>query len=99
VVEQKRSELEEQLTTLQDEKQRLLDSIAETMITDEHMQSITEFAAQIRDKLSNADFALKRQLMEALNVHVVLAVEDGEKVVYVQWYTHSERLCKWSHAT
>jgi hypothetical protein len=52
----------------------------------------------VRDELTNAEFALKRQLVEALNIWCSLAVDDLEKVVYIHWYTHSERLCTLSQA-
>ena len=78
VLEHKRAELEAQLAALRDERQVLVNRIAQTMITDEHIVSITELAAFVRDELDNADFALKRQLVEALNIWCTLAVEDGK---------------------
>ena len=53
----------------------------------------------MQDRLEDADFALKRKLVELLNISCSLAVENDEKVVYVHWYTLSECLCTQCQAT
>lgn len=98
VLDQKRGDLEEQLAALYDERQQLIDRIAHTTITDEHILSMAELTDEVRDELANADFSLKRQLVEQLQMWCSLAVEDGMKVVYVHWYTQMERLCTLSQA-
>ncbi len=98
-MEQKRAELESQLEALREERQLLTDRIADTTISDEHIHSVTEAAAAMQDRLEDADFALKRKLVELLNISCSLAVENDEKVVYVHWYTLSECLCTQCLAT
>jgi site-specific DNA recombinase len=98
VLEEKRADLETQLEALQQERQMLEARIAHTTITDEHIRSVTEVAALVQDNLDTADFALKRKLVELLNITCSLALEDNEKVVYLHWYATNERLCIQSEA-
>ncbi len=88
-----------QSEVLREERQLLTDRIADTTTTDEHIRSVTEVAAAVQDSLEDADFALKRKLVELLNISCSLAVENDEKVVYVHWYTLSECLCTQCQAT
>ncbi len=74
-----------------------MERLAQITITDEHIASITEIAAKVRGQPANADFTLKRQLIEMLNIWVTLAVEDGEKVIYLHWYAHEERFVHIEH--
>jgi hypothetical protein len=55
-------------------------------VTDEQIRNLESFAAEFRRKLPVAerDFNKKRAIIEALDVRVTLAVENEEKVVYVQ---------------
>jgi hypothetical protein len=52
-------------------------------LTDSQMEEIQEYCDSIRDRVDTASFDEKRQLIELLDVRGKLAIENGEKVVYV----------------
>ena len=71
-----------QSEALREERQLLTDWIADTTTTDEHIRSVTEVAAAVQDRLEDADFALKRQLVELLNCTLAnlmaMQYDDGD---------------------
>ncbi|MFN8485284.1 MAG: hypothetical protein U0768_19780 [Anaerolineae bacterium] len=56
------------------------------------MAEIEAFCAEVREGLDEATFEDKRRYFELLDLHAKLAVEDGEKVVYVKCLIGSQRL-------
>jgi site-specific DNA recombinase len=83
---------------LTERKQRLTDTIAALereradsdaqltadALSDDDVQSMFAFAAEVAEGLEAADedFAMRRRIIELLDVRVTLAIEDGEKVIY-----------------
>ena len=55
-------------------------------LTPKQINNIYRFAKRIGKglQLAETDPAYKREIIEALDVRVIFAVEDGQKVVYVQ---------------
>ena len=82
----RKNELETALQSLEQEKARLVDVIEEQTLSPHQIEDIHEFARKIGAGLAEADqdFRRKRAIVDALDVRVVLSVEEGEKVVYAQ---------------
>ena len=82
---QRHAQLESTIDTLKDERAKLLATLEAQTLTEEQITSITELGAEIRAHLEGgATFERQRRVIEMLDVRGVLAVEDGQKVVYVQ---------------
>ncbi len=82
----RKNELETTLQSLEHERLRLIEAIEDQILSPQQIESIYEFAAKIGDTLEEADqdFNHRRAIVDALDVRVILTVEDGEKVVYAQ---------------
>ncbi len=82
----RKNELETALQSLEREKIRLVEVIEDQTLSPQQIESIYEFAATIGETLDAADqdFHQRRAIVDALDVRVVLTVEDGDKVVYAQ---------------
>lgn len=55
-------------------------------LTEEQVATITEFAQQVAQGLEtvNRGFEARRRVIDLLDVQATLAVENGQKVVYVR---------------
>lgn len=86
VLMSRKNELETTLQSLEKEKLRLIEVIENHTISPYQIENLHEFASNIRAGLDEAeqDFRKKREIVDALDVRVVLSVEDGNKVVYAQ---------------
>jgi site-specific DNA recombinase len=82
----RKNELETAIHSLQQERIKLIEVINERIIPPEQIENIYEFAAQIKEGLNMApdDFKAKRAIVDALDLRVILTVENGEKVVYAE---------------
>lgn len=82
----RKNELEKTLQSLEKEKVRLSEVIEDHTLSPQQIQNIYEFAASIGESLDAADqdFHKRRSIVDALDVRVVLTVENGEKVIYAQ---------------
>jgi site-specific DNA recombinase len=69
---------------LMTERGTLGDDLAGATLTDEHIATIEQFSAEAAEGLAGATFADKRHYLAWLEVSARLAVEDGEKVMYVK---------------
>ena len=58
--------------------------IRKVSITDAQLSYIEAFAAKIRDGIDAADFYAKRQIIELLDIRGKIALENGEKVIYLK---------------
>ncbi len=78
--------LQTTIDALERDRVALATQLEAATLTDEQIQTITEFAAQMSAGLAiaDADFEKRRRLIEELNVRATLAVEDGERVVYIR---------------
>jgi site-specific DNA recombinase len=79
------------LKDLQAEKEKLLAIVHQAAITDEDIEQLDRFAAEVRSRLPHMTFAEKRRVIEALKFTGTLAEEEGEKVVYIHWHIHTWR--------
>jgi site-specific DNA recombinase len=78
--------LESTIAALEAERVGLLARLESHTLSDEQIQSLQDFAAEVAEGLAAAeeDFETRRQVIEALDVRVTLAVEDDQKVIYVR---------------
>jgi hypothetical protein len=92
VLVSRKNELETALKSLEDEKSRLVNVIEQQTISPKQIEDIHEFANNIAANLDAAeqDFHHRRAVVDALDVRVVLTVEEGEKVVYAQCHLGEE---------
>lgn len=89
------------IDSLQDRFSELAALIDAATFTQEQMETIRTFAAQVREKLGYADddFEAKRRVIEMLDVRAELAFEDGEKVAYVSCGLGYTKSCMLSNTT
>jgi hypothetical protein len=82
------AQIEEAIDRLEIEKSELEARLRAKTLTPEQIASVLAFAAKIRAGLSKADekFAARRVIIDTLDVKAMCAVEDGQKVVYVECY-------------
>jgi len=82
----RKNELETTIKSLEQEKVKLIEAIDERVITPEQIEDIHEFAAKVREGLAYADgdFAAKRAIVDALDLRVILTIENGEKIIYAE---------------
>lgn len=80
----RKNNLETMLANLHKEQVDLARHIQKVTITDEQLEIIEAFCAKIRDGLDQADFNTKRQIIELLDIRGKIAVENGEKVIYLK---------------
>ena len=77
----KKSKLIDQL---KHEKTELEVRINATTYSDEDIATLEAFCATIKTKLNIATFADKRHILDLLDVRGTLAIENGERIIYVQ---------------
>ena len=94
VLTERRTRLEATITALSQERAGLAARIDAQAITDEQIQTVVEFAQDMREglKLAEDDFEARRQMVERLHLKVTLAVEDGKKVAHVECLAGKEDL-------
>jgi len=80
---ERKTRLEDSLASLNKEHQELRAMLDKVTLTDSQMEEIQEYCDSIRDRVDTASFDEKRQLIELFDVRGKLAIENGEKVVYV----------------
>ena len=84
VLTERKNRLEATIVALERERIGLVNSLEAQMLTDEQINSLREFIAQVGQGLEQAevDFETKRWIIDMLNLEATLAAENGEKVVY-----------------
>jgi len=82
---ERKERLQQTVESLEQERTALVAQL-EDSITDDQIESITEFAGRINEGLGEAEksFEAKRTVIDTLDIWSTLAVEDGQQVVYVQ---------------
>ena len=92
VLADRKKRLEESIKALEREKASILAVLERTTLTPKQIKSIYEFAERIGKGLKSAQANPKyqRQIIEALDVRVIFAIENGEKVLYAQCVLDSE---------
>jgi len=93
ILVEKQTQIQQIISDLEKEKGDILINLEEIVITDEQIINIEAVAQEIRSKLNGKrDFASKRKIIEMMNVSGTLAVENGEKVIYIQCILGEDRL-------
>jgi hypothetical protein len=84
VLTERRSCLEGAISVLEKERAGLVAHLEARQPSAEQIQTLQEFAAEVSENLEamDGDFDAMRRLIEAMDVQVTLAVEDGSKVVF-----------------
>jgi len=84
VLTERRSRLEDTVSSLEKERAGLAACLEACVLSIEQIQTIQDFAAKVGKNLEamDDDYDAKRGLIEMLNVQVTLVVENGDKVVY-----------------
>jgi site-specific DNA recombinase len=83
------------LDRMRTQRKTLTEQVEKSVVSDADIISITTFVSTVKEQLGeidNADFATKRQLVEALNLTGTLTVEDGVRVLYLHWCLRDFRL-------
>ena len=84
---ERKSRLEATISALDHERSGLLAHIAARDLTPEEVMELQEFAANVAAGLAQADeedYQVRRKIIETLRVEGTLAVEDGQRVLYVR---------------
>ena len=83
---ERKIKLEATIGALERERANLATHLKAQTLTEEQIRTLQDFAGQVSTALAaaEANFAVRRQLIEMLNVEGTLALEEGEKVVYVR---------------
>jgi len=91
---ERQKRLETNIHALERERAGLSATLEENSITDERIREIQDFAAgvAIGVNLAEADFTIRKQVIEALDPEITLTVEDGQKVAYFRWFPELQRL-------
>lgn len=89
---ERKTRLEDTLNHLKREQADILGHLNSVVITDEQVADIISFCEMVKVGLDLTTFEDRRSLIEMLDVHGTLAVEDGQKVVYVKCLLEQQRL-------
>ena len=84
ILTERKSRLEQILSSLLKEREDLAGHIRKVAITDDQLSYVEEFCAKIRKGLDQADFNTKRQIIELLDIRGKIAFENNEKVLYLK---------------
>ena len=79
---ERKAHLGSTIASLRAQQAALKAQLTEVSLSEEDIATIEEFAERVRDSLDTAEFATKRRLVDLLNTHVILNLEDGQKVAY-----------------
>jgi site-specific DNA recombinase len=86
-----KEEAEETVRELLKERTDVASQLEKLTVPDGLIEDIEEFALSARDDIDNLPFTGRRALIESMGFKAELAIEDGKKVVYIIWYTHTFR--------
>lgn len=77
-------QLKETIKKLEEEKAKLVAQLGPISLGDNEIEELVNFARKLELAISEADidFGARRRIIELLDVRGMIAVEDGEKVVY-----------------
>lgn len=83
---ERKAKLEEEIARLEGERESVNAHLSRCELSEAQIQTIEALAGRVREALGTADtrFDIRRQLVDLLDVQARLAVEGGEKVVYVR---------------
>jgi site-specific DNA recombinase len=88
----RKNRLEESVKALEKERANIISMLEKRNLSPQQIDNIYRFAERIGKGLLHAqtDPAHKREIIEALDVRAVFAVENGQKVIYVQCVLEDE---------
>jgi len=94
ILTDRKARLEETVSALERERIDLAAQLEGQILTDDQIEAIRDFVAQVIDGLevADADFKVRRRVVEMLDVQATLAVEDGQKVIYARCVLGEEAL-------
>lgn len=84
ILTERKGRLEQMLGGLHKERNDLAGHIHKVAMTDDQLSYIEMFCAKIRKGLDKADFNIKRQIIELLDIRGKIAFENNEKVLYIK---------------
>ncbi|MBN1660990.1 MAG: recombinase family protein [Anaerolineae bacterium] len=90
----RKDRLEATIYALEKERDSLASSLEIHTLTDDQIQIVRNLARNLGDGLEVAEeqFALRRRIIEMLDVQATLSIEDGQKIVYVRCMLDEECL-------
>ena len=82
----RKSRLEKTIQALESERGRLATHLEVEALSQDHIERIQKFVAEVMEGLEVAEerFEIRRRIIEELDVQAILAVDEGQKVAYVQ---------------
>lgn len=80
---ERKHRLEATISSLHKEKEQLSIHLSTVNYSDQDLVAIEEFCAKIRGNLDHATFDGKRRVLDLLDVHGTLTVENGERILYL----------------
>jgi len=92
LLDEKKAKLTMARQELEKEREGFARHLQQTAIPDARIEEIEEFCRQVGEGLDKASFEDKQQILDFLDVRGKLAVEDGQKVVYVRCVIDQARL-------
>jgi hypothetical protein len=87
-IEEQADALSVEIDGLEAERSKLGECIKEDMITDADIVALEDYAAGVRPRLANADFALKREIIERMNLWFEIDYQNDEHIVYIIWHVY-----------
>ena len=91
-LQERKGRLDDSLAKLQSEKTDISTYLQTNILSDDQIADITALCDQIRLGSEVDTFAQKRQIIDLLDVHCTLAVENGVKVIYLKCLIGRQRL-------
>jgi hypothetical protein len=87
-IEEQADALSAEIDGLEGEKLKLEERIKEDLITDADIAVLEDYATSVRPRLTNADFALKREIIECMNLWFEIDYQDDQHIVYIIWHVY-----------
>jgi len=84
LIAERKTKIDLNIRKLLDEKNELNSHLSNGVLDDEQIAEVEASCAEIRGKLENASFQSKRHLIEMLDVHGKLIIENNKKVIYIK---------------
>ena len=83
---ERKTRLEQTIASLQEEKARLAAGLRATLLSKDQSLQVQDFLAEVVEglQLAGDSFESRRRIIEMLDVRGTLAIEDGQKVLYVR---------------
>jgi site-specific DNA recombinase len=83
VLVERKYRLETTIASLRKEQEQLSAHLSEDSYSDQDIAIIEDFCASIREKLDEVTFEGQRRILDLLDVHGTLAIENDERILYI----------------